>query len=74
MSTSIGVNRMQRIFTLMALETIGPFHFLSVPPMDGAQFWKKKSMDLPMDDCGSPPGVMMADTLSFNAKIGVVDF
>ncbi len=25
-------------------------------------------------DCGSPPGVMMADTLSFNAKIGVVDF
>ncbi len=23
--------------------------------------------------CGSPPGVMMADTLSFNAKIGVVD-
>ncbi len=26
------------------------------------------------DDCGSPPGVMMADTLSFNAKIGVVDF
>ncbi len=24
--------------------------------------------------CGSPPGVMMADTLSFNAKIGVVDF
>ncbi len=26
------------------------------------------------DICGSPPGVMMADTLSFNAKIGVVDF
>ncbi len=26
------------------------------------------------DNCGSPPGVMMADTLSFNAKIGVVDF
>ncbi len=26
------------------------------------------------EDCGSPPGVMMADTLSFNAKIGVVDF
>ncbi len=25
-------------------------------------------------DCGSPPGVMMADTLSFNAKIGVVNF
>ncbi len=25
-------------------------------------------------ECGSPPGVMMADTLSFNAKIGVVDF
>ncbi len=24
--------------------------------------------------CGSPPGVMMADTLSFNAKIGVVNF
>ncbi len=24
--------------------------------------------------CGSAPGVMMADTLSFNAKIGVVDF
>ncbi len=25
--------------------------------------------------CGSPQGgVMMADTLSFNAKIGVVDF
>ncbi len=24
--------------------------------------------------CGSPPGVMMADTLSFNAKIGLVDF
>ncbi len=24
--------------------------------------------------CGSPPGVMTADTLSFNAKIGVVDF
>ncbi len=29
---------------------------------------RKKSL------CGSPPGVMMADTLSFNAKIGVVDF
>ncbi len=26
------------------------------------------------EPCGSPPGVMMADTLSFNAKIGVVDF
>ncbi len=26
------------------------------------------------DTCGSPPGVMMADTLSFNAKIGVVNF
>ncbi len=26
------------------------------------------------EKCGSPPGVMMADTLSFNAKIGVVDF
>ncbi len=24
--------------------------------------------------CGSPPGVMMAATLSFNAKIGLVDF
>ena len=24
--------------------------------------------------CGSPLGVMMADTLSFNAEIGVVDF
>ncbi len=24
--------------------------------------------------CGSPPGVMMADALSFNAKIGLVDF
>ncbi len=24
--------------------------------------------------CGSPPGVMMADTLSFNAKIGLDDF
>ncbi len=24
--------------------------------------------------CGSPPGVMMADTLSFNAKIGVVEY
>ncbi len=24
--------------------------------------------------CGSPPGVIVADTLSFNAKIGVVDF
>ncbi len=24
--------------------------------------------------CGSPLGVMMADTLSFNAKIGVVNF
>ncbi len=24
--------------------------------------------------CGSPPGVMMADTQSFNAKIGLVDF
>ncbi len=24
--------------------------------------------------CGSTPGVMMADTLSFNAKIGVVNF
>ena len=24
--------------------------------------------------CGSPPGVMMAGTLSFNAKIGLVDF
>ncbi len=32
------------------------------------QFWQKKRK------CGSPPGVMMADTLSFNAKIGVVDF
>ncbi len=27
-----------------------------------------------IDHCGSPPGVMMADTLSFNAKIGLVDF
>ena len=25
-------------------------------------------------DCGSPSGVMMADSLSFNAKIGLVDF
>ena len=25
-------------------------------------------------NCGSPPGVIVADTLSFNAKIGVVDF
>ena len=25
-------------------------------------------------ECGSPLGVMMADTLSFNAKIGVVNF
>ncbi len=33
---------------------------------------KKVAFDL--DLCGSPPGVMMADTLSFNAKIGVVDF
>ncbi len=24
--------------------------------------------------CGSPPGVIVADTLSFNAKIGLVDF
>ena len=24
--------------------------------------------------CGSPPGVMMADTLSFNAKVDMVDF
>ncbi len=29
---------------------------------------------LPKLICGSPPGVMMADTLSFNAKIGVVNF
>ncbi len=28
----------------------------------------------PFQGCGSPPGVMMADTLSFNAKIGVVNF
>ncbi len=26
------------------------------------------------DICGSPPGVIVADTLSFNAKIGLVDF
>ncbi len=31
----------------------------------------KVSMDL---HCGSPPGVIVADTLSFNAKIGLVDF
>ncbi len=24
--------------------------------------------------CGSPPGVMMADTLSFTAKVDLVDF
>ncbi len=33
-------------------------------------YFKKSSFET----CGSPPGVMMADTLSFNAKIGVVDF
>ena len=27
-----------------------------------------------LSDCGSPPGVIVADTLSFNAKIGLVDF
>ncbi len=29
---------------------------------------------LPHPICGSPPGVIVADTLSFNAKIGLVDF
>ncbi len=29
---------------------------------------------LQLSFCGSPPGVIVADTLSFNAKIGVVDF
>ncbi len=28
----------------------------------------------PFTNCGSPPGVIVADTLSFNAKIGLVDF
>ncbi len=27
-----------------------------------------------LGQCGSPPGVIVADTLSFNAKIGLVDF
>ncbi len=35
---------------------------------------KKKYIQGHSVECGSPPGVMMADTLSFNAKIGVVDF
>ncbi len=33
-------------------------------------------LDQPMIDlgCGSPPGVIVADTLSFNAKMDLVDF
>ncbi len=37
----------------------------------------KKSVSYQKKDgcgCGSPPGVIVADTLSFNAKIGLVDF
>ncbi len=34
----------------------------------------KQNLHETFPKCGSPPGVMMADTLSFNAKIGVVDF
>ncbi len=26
------------------------------------------------EHCGSPPGVIVADTLSFNAKMDLVDF
>ncbi len=41
-------------------------------------FWEAtfsyKSYHLSDCYCGSPPGVIVADTLSFNAKIGVVDF
>ncbi len=40
---------------------------------DMSVFWSKLNPDTD-GICGSPPGVMMADTLSFNAKIGVVDF
>ncbi len=37
-------------------------------------YGQKIKLHIAYDSCGSPPGVMMADTLSFNAKIGVVDF
>ncbi len=47
------------------------------PDSDGnlnVMFFLKFSDNMLNEPCGSPPGVMMADTLSFNAKIGVVDF
>ncbi len=41
----------------------------------GGKIAQKVHLDIDSEPyCGSPPGVMMADTLSFNAKIGVVDF
>ncbi len=33
-----------------------------------------KGLNFRFKSCGSPPGVIVADTLSFNAKIGLVDF
>ncbi len=32
------------------------------------------SSDVTFCFCGSPPGVIVADTLSFNAKMDLVDF
>ncbi len=40
----------------------------------GWQYFQQDRTNVRRTECGSPPGVMMADTLSFNAKIGVVDF
>ncbi len=35
---------------------------------------KARSHDLHSSACGSPPGVIVADTLSFNAKVDLVNF
>ncbi len=36
--------------------------------------YRKQEESAKINKCGSPPGVIVADTLSFNAKIGLVDF
>ncbi len=36
--------------------------------------WNDPKVDLEGQGCGSPPGVIVADTLSFNAKMDLVDF
>ncbi len=57
------------------------FHFCSMSERDSVINYLKFSFyshlfrwEILLCCCGSPPGVIVADTLSFNAKIGLVDF